>query len=169
LPRGVSLIRGFCCFSPVIGGESPSKRSAWRHRIEEQSHFGRHPLEQDLEAGLECGDPQAIKAGFELLADNAARPAAAVDLVARLREDGATLTLADWLASQPAAPSDPAAHRIEARLDELTPATVRSGIVSRSNSAGHAIRQPMRKTERSQGAERRAFRASVSETLTKLR
>jgi hypothetical protein len=54
----------------------------------------RRPLEQDLEVGLECGDPQAIKAGFELLADNAARPAAAVDLAAGLQEDGATLTFA---------------------------------------------------------------------------
>jgi hypothetical protein len=81
------------------------------------------PLEHNLEAGLECGDSQAIKAGFELLADNSARPAAAVDLAARLREDGAGLSFADWLAWQPATISDPAAHRIEVRLDELTPFT----------------------------------------------
>jgi hypothetical protein len=80
-------------------------------------------VEHDLEAGLKRGDPQAIKAGFELLANNAARPAAAGDLAARLREDSAALTFADWLARQPAAPSDPAAHRIEARLDELSPFT----------------------------------------------
>jgi hypothetical protein len=65
-------------------------------------------------AGLKRGDPQAISAGFALLADNAGGPAAAKDLAARLRE-GDYLTFSEWLARQPASSEDLAIGRIEAR------------------------------------------------------
>ena len=78
------------------------------------------PLDNDLEVGLKRGDPQAISAGFALLADNAGGSAAAKDLAARLRE-GDHLTFSEWLARQPASSEDLAIGRIEARLEELTP------------------------------------------------
>jgi hypothetical protein len=76
-------------------------------------------LNKDLESGLKCGDPQAISAGFALLADKADSPAAARDLADRLR-NGDRLTFSEWLARQPASSDDLAMERIEARLEELS-------------------------------------------------
>jgi hypothetical protein len=78
------------------------------------------PLNKDLESGLKRGDPQAISAGFALLADNADSPAAAKDLATRLRNDD-RLAFSEWLARQPASSEDLAMERIDARLAELSP------------------------------------------------
>jgi hypothetical protein len=77
-------------------------------------------LDPELEAGLDRGDAQALSAGFQLLSVGVAAPSASRELAARFREAGSTRTFSSWLASQPAAPADPAVERIDVRLDELS-------------------------------------------------
>ncbi|GGB39707.1 hypothetical protein GCM10011380_31540 [Sphingomonas metalli] len=77
------------------------------------------PLEPSLAAALERGDPQALAAGFAILADASAASPAATGLAASLKDGAPAASFADWLAAQPAAPVDAAVERIAARLDEL--------------------------------------------------
>lgn len=77
------------------------------------------PLEPELEAGLARGEAEAVSKGFQLLFGTSAGPTGSTELAAQLRETGDTQTYTAWLAAQPLPPSDPAAERIEARLDEL--------------------------------------------------
>lgn len=77
------------------------------------------PLDPALVTALEHGDARALAAGFDILADETSRSSASSGLAASLREGAPSATFADWLASQPSAPGDPAIERIAARLDEL--------------------------------------------------
>ncbi|MDK2768361.1 MAG: hypothetical protein KYX69_11655 [Sphingomonas sp.] len=77
------------------------------------------PLEPELTSKLERGDAQALTTGFAMLADVAVEKRAAHGLAASLKDNSPAQTFADWLASQPAGPADPATEKIAARLDEL--------------------------------------------------
>jgi hypothetical protein len=77
------------------------------------------PLDADLAARLERGDPDALSHGFSVLADASTRLDAATGLAASLKDGSAPSAFADWLAAQPQGPTDPTLERIAARLDEL--------------------------------------------------
>jgi hypothetical protein len=83
-------------------------------------------LPADLDAALSRAadgqpDPQALSRGFDLLSGEAAPDAVARLALAQSLKDGGgkTPTLADWIAGQPAPPSDPVFDRFEGRLTEL--------------------------------------------------
>jgi len=79
------------------------------------------PLDPVLERALERGDGESLAAGLAALATRSAAPRGSRDLAKRLKEEGSQTPFADWLASQPAEDTDPAAARIEARIAELAP------------------------------------------------
>lgn len=79
------------------------------------------PLDPELERGLERGEPDALARGFTVLAERSAAPTASRALADRLREGTSQTSFADWLAARPAADTDPAVARIEARIAELAP------------------------------------------------
>ena len=76
------------------------------------------PLDPELEAGLERGDPLATSKGLLLLGGGSA-PRTDADLAAELREGSKPLSFAEWVATQPVPPSDPALDRILSRLTEI--------------------------------------------------
>lgn len=77
-------------------------------------------LSDQLRRGLEQGEEAALAEGFRALA--ATRPARGPTsiLAEQLRAGGETVSFADWLAAQPAAPTAPEIERIEVRLEELS-------------------------------------------------
>lgn len=77
------------------------------------------PIDIDLAAELERGAPDALLAGFALLADSARSRSGSSALAESLRDESSAPTLQDWLASQPVPESEKGVERIAARLDEL--------------------------------------------------
>lgn len=96
-------------------------------------HVSGRPLDAELERRLARGEAGALAAGFDALATGSA-PSASATLAASLREEGPPRTLADWLAAQPPAATEPATERLEFRIAELTQ------LVAPNRAAGWSIR-----------------------------
>ncbi|HKX77569.1 MAG TPA: hypothetical protein VJM34_03515 [Novosphingobium sp.] len=76
------------------------------------------PLDPELEAGLERGDPAATAKGLLLLGGN--EPGMTdTSLAAKLRDDRPPVSFAEWLLAQPMPPEDPAVDRIATRITEI--------------------------------------------------
>ncbi|MBN9438476.1 hypothetical protein [Bosea sp. (in: a-proteobacteria)] len=76
-------------------------------------------LPDGVMSGLEQGEEAALAEGFRALAANRPTSHPKSTLAEQLRPGERTLSFSDWLAAQPAAPTDPDIDRIEARLEEL--------------------------------------------------
>ncbi len=77
-------------------------------------------IDAELAAGLERGDPSALAAGFQIMAESGTASTTAVREIAdRLRGDEQRRTLADWIATQPAPATDAAVERVAMRVDQL--------------------------------------------------
>lgn len=76
-------------------------------------------LPDGLMRGLEQGEEAALSEGFRALAVNRPTSQQKSTLAEQLRPGEQAMSFSDWLAAQPAAPTDPDVERIEARLEEL--------------------------------------------------
>lgn len=110
-----------------VAAEQAAARSRQRRQREAAASLLRrlradgNPIDPALEDRLLRGEADAISEGFRVLAERAAAPSASHELAGRLREGGAPVTFAEWLASRPATSEDPAVARLELRIAELTP------------------------------------------------
>ena len=76
------------------------------------------PIEAELEAGLERGDPKATGRALLLLGSRAESKADAT-LAARLKDGVPAKSLADWVLAQSTEAEDPAIARIDGRIAEI--------------------------------------------------
>lgn len=76
-------------------------------------------LPDEVMSGLERGEEAALAEGFRALAAKRPTSQQKSTLAEQLRPGEHALSFSDWLAAQPAAPTDPDVERIEARLEEL--------------------------------------------------
>ncbi|MBX9792790.1 MAG: hypothetical protein K2Y02_00680 [Burkholderiaceae bacterium] len=99
-------------------------------------------LSNEVMRGLADGEEAALAEGFRALA--ASRPASgrASALAEQLSRGEEALSFANWLAAQPAAPTDPDVERIEARLDELLALGHVRDIASLRTRVNEAIEAP---------------------------
>ncbi|MBA4222513.1 MAG: hypothetical protein C0458_17425, partial [Methylobacterium sp.] len=76
-------------------------------------------LPDGVMSGLERGEEAALAEGFRALAAKRPTSQQKGTLADQLRPGEHALAFSDWLAAQPAAPTNPDIDRIEARLEEL--------------------------------------------------
>jgi hypothetical protein len=107
-----------------------TERAAARSRERRQSEAGRslvrtlHAREvqiaPELEDSLRRGEPEAIAAGFRLLAERSSVASASRDLAAKLQGEGSPKSFAEWLAARPSVDTDKTIERLEMRIAELS-------------------------------------------------